>query len=440
MKVYMKDVKVVKTNRISDTVVFMAAYSVDKISKHVPRIRKKKAKDILSAHHVAAIISTDSILTQNGRFSYTEEHNHVKQETNFSFNHANKAECIENHKEEIAHFSRLLSLRHSAFLLLDETRFHINFLVDLDSFLVSIEGDLLQVDPVVFYMNGTFFINYELIDYQSGQPFDRNRIGGVRKNYNIIPVDKIRYFDNDGFADENRKISDIIFENVSTCFCDLTKQKYRNEDYSYLHNTLVITQKGIDIEQYLSKAIGSQLPNLNLQDLSGIEGFRYYSHDSFGIIELSTNSFRQQALYDGLLLESVKMYLCQQTVAGVQNIDNFEMLLHHNDYIESLQYLSHVPIITENAIKAFTSTNSFIHYKSELELKIRYYSRLAENKKSNSSRLLNILLYLLAVISSIGALDALQSQIGVSFKAGLIADILIFGALGIYWYMKDRKK
>lgn len=121
-------------------------------------------------------------------------------------------------------------------------------------------------------------------------------------------------------------------------------------------------------------------------------------------------------------------------------MNNLEKLLQQRAYIESLRYPSHVPIITDNALKVFTNTNSFIHHTSALDLKIQYFSMLQERQKAKSSRLLSILLYILAVISSIGALGTLDTEIGLSFKLGLTIIIPFFGALGAYWYYNEKKE
>ena len=71
---------------------------------------------------------------------------------------------------------------------------------------------------------------------------------------------------------------------------------------------------------------------MKLQNISGTKEFRYYSHDSFGLVEISSKVFSQQVLFDGLLLESVKMYLCLQSVIGVDQMNNLEKLLQQRAY------------------------------------------------------------------------------------------------------------
>lgn len=441
MKVAARQINKAKKADISDTVVFMAAYNIDKITKQFPRIwKKKKAKELIKSHHIAAIVSDNIVFTPNGRFSYTEEYDYVNQNTRISFGKNCDNIKTEKQQEELSRVSWLLTFRHSAHLLLDESLFRISFLIDMEPFLVSIYSNIIQVDPVVFFMNGVLFINYELIDFNSGKPFDRGKCKGVKSNYNILSVEKLKYFDELDFSDDNRKISDIIFSNVTDCFSDMTRKKYRTESFSFLHNTFIITKKGLNIEEFFQAAIGADIPNLKLQNISGTKEFRYYSHDSFGLVEISSKVFSQQVLFDGLLLESVKMYLCLQSVIGVDQMNNLEKLLQQRAYIESLRYPSHVPIITDNALKVFTNTNSFIHHTSALDLKIQYFSMLQERQKAKNSRLLSILLYILAVISSIGALGTLHTEIGLSFKLGLTIIIPFFGALGAYWYYNEKKE
>lgn len=183
MKVAARQINKAKKTDISDTVVFMAAYNIDKITKQFPQIwKKKKAKELIKSHHIAAIVSDNIVLTPNGRFSYTEEYDYVNQNTRISFGKNCDNIKTEKQQEELSRVSWLLTFRHSAHLLLDESLFRISFLIDMEPFLVSINSNTIQVDPVVFFMNGVLFINYELIDFNSGKPFDRGKCKGVKSN------------------------------------------------------------------------------------------------------------------------------------------------------------------------------------------------------------------------------------------------------------------
>lgn len=441
MGVKVRQVHVAKKTSISDSVIFMAAYNIDKISKNFPQIwKRKKVKELLKLHHITAIVSNNIILTPESRLSYAEEFCYVNQETKFSYGNNNKKDKIDDHLEELSKCSWILSLRHSAHLLLDESLFKISFLIDMAPFLVSIGSKILEVKAFAFFMNGVIFINYELTDLMTKKPFDRRKCKGVKSNYNILPIEKIKYLDGEDFITDNRKISDVIFDNIVECFTDIMRKKYRTKSFSFLHNTFIVTKQGLDVEAYIQRAIGADIPDLQLQNLSSTKDFGYYSYDSFGIIAGCSKDILRQVLFDGILLESVKMYLCLQPVLGVHEIDNLEKLLHQRDYIECLRYPSHVPIITDNALKAFTNTNSFIQYTSALDLKIHYFSILEDQKKAKNGRLLNLLLYLLAVVNSIGALGTLHSELNLSFIGGLVAVVLIFGALGAYWFFKDKRK
>ena len=104
----------------------MAAYNIDKITKQFPQIwKKKKAKELIKSHHIAAIVSDNIVLTPNGRFSYTEEYDYVNQNTRISFGKNCDNIKTEKQQEELSRVSWLLTFRHSAHLLLDESLFRI---------------------------------------------------------------------------------------------------------------------------------------------------------------------------------------------------------------------------------------------------------------------------------------------------------------------------
>lgn len=86
----------------------MAAYNIDKITKQFPQIwKKKKAKELIKSHHIAAIVSDNIVLTPNGRFSYTEEYDYVNQNTRISFGKNCDNIKTEKQQEELSRVSWL---------------------------------------------------------------------------------------------------------------------------------------------------------------------------------------------------------------------------------------------------------------------------------------------------------------------------------------------
>lgn len=108
-------------------------------------------------------------------------------------------------------------------------------------------------------------------------------------------------------------------------------------------------------------------------------------------------------------------------------------------HIERLLILTDVPIITLNTIDNMKETESFKRNQSAVNFKISYLRLKQERRKNNNALLLNVLLYLLALIGSISALQVLQSELGWSFKIGTIALVAVFIVLGAYWIWQEQK-
>ena len=81
-------------------------------------------------------------------------------------------------------------------------------------------------------------------------------------------------------------------------------------------------------------------------------------------------------------------------------------------------------------------------FRSALHLKISYLTAQNELKKSRNSAILNVLLYIISLLSAIGTLDVIEAHFGVPFKYSFIIVVTLF-ILGLFWgiieYRNHRK-
>lgn len=134
-----------------------------------------------------------------------------------------------------------LYMQHSAKALLDSTLIQINTCFNMERFLVMFGDDVYQVDPVAFIINGSLIVNFELIVFKSGLPIDSKSIYRRSHKFGIKSIDKIKYFNEDDFSEDHRRISDIIFENVYGFLTKSSNNKWEVVNYSYVHNVLVLS-------------------------------------------------------------------------------------------------------------------------------------------------------------------------------------------------------
>lgn len=422
-----------------DTVVFMTAYNINKLTKKLPSLRRKTGfEQLLKKHHISSFASDNTVVTSKGKVEYTITYDPIKQSSKCDFTVENKDKCLEDFQDDLKGTSWLLLLKHSAEKLFDKALYEISFCFNMKQFLVTINSELFQVDPLVFFLNGTAFVSYELIHFDSGVPLKSSEIHNVKSNYNTFPVENIRYFEEDSsFSPENRNISQIVLNNVYSFLNELTKFKYTVDSFSYLHNTLVITHPQNSVKDYIQTVAGAILPDLSLNNLSSTQDYSYYSFDSLGVITPLKPRDTSQILFDGLLLEALKTYLLLHLIIDFEITETLGTTLDRKMHIERLLYPASVPIITHNLIDNVKNTSSYKKYSAAIDFKINYLKMIQDRRLNANSRLLNMLLYALTLMSSIGTLQTLEDKFNLSFSCGLIIVGILFGGLGIFWLIKE---
>lgn len=95
-------------------------------------------------------------------------------------------------------------------------------------------------------------------------------------------------------------------------------------------------------------------------------------------------------------------------------------------------------IITHNAIENFKKTNTYKQYDKAIRFKIEALKDIQERKRISNGTFLNVLLYVLAALGGLQAVDILADRYGLSFSWGFAVVVILFGGLGILWYRKEK--
>lgn len=437
VKVYRKESL---QSKIQDTVIFMAAYDVHEFKKGFPHFwQRAKAKDLMKQHHIASMATNDTVVFQNGKLKYVTEYDPITQHTAFQFDVCDKEAKIEAFKDKIEKTNWQLYMMHSVQSLLDSELYKISFTFNLESFLVSINESIFQVDPVVFMLNGILFISYELIHFETGVPLTHDEIYGPHNNYNILPASHYKYFDQGAFEETDKKVSDIVFENIRTFLEDILQKRFSFGEFSFVHNSFVITNSGIDIDKYFMQVVGAELNNFHVQNISTTKAFSYYATEFLGICTGLNSDNLHNVMFDCLLLEAVKMYLCLNMIVDFEVTEEMEHLNDRQIYIERLCYPSHVPIITHKAIENIMQTITYKRYQSAIAYKKEALTLQRDRRRDKNSKLLNVLLYILSLFGCVEALSIFEDQYGLPFTWGLCAVLIVFGIGGLVWIYKEKK-
>lgn len=424
--------KKINTN---DRILFMTAYDISEIKKLSSLKRKKeKASTLMQKYHINAIVSKDIIITKNEKFSYKTEYDFIEAGTTFDFG------CDDRKNKEIfRELNWIMSLKNSFNNLLDDNLFCLEFCFDLEPFLVKIGNIIFKINPIAFIINGTFFIVYELSKAESNLPLELDEIYGRSNNYNIISVNSISYSGFDNFEKSNKRISDIIYENIITMMEEVSETRFY-VDYNYIHSIYVCTNKKLKINEFFKKVVGAEDQSIKTKNISTTKSFSYFSAEFLGVCRLNKPNVLGNALFDCLLLESIKMHIYVKLIFNYETTETLTSLLDKQIYLEHICYPKSVPIITCNLIENVKETFTYRKYKSAIEHKINALEIYQEREQNKNEKLLNILLYILAFLGSFEALEILENRFNLPFECGLILIVLFFGVLGAYWFIKGNHK
>lgn len=438
-KVRIKSKNNLSNSKANDCVVFMTAYKFNTFNKKIFHwIKREKIQNLLSKYHIESFATDNYLYTKKGCLKYIIDFNYYKQSAEFKFETYNKNDSFKNYQDEIDNISWVLSFKHSLNSLLDKTMFKFSIFITMESFLVSINSRLFQVEPIVFFFNSIAFINFELIDYLTGIPLKKDEIYGRDRNYNIIPIDGVQYFNEKQITIINKKkISDVIYDN----FIKLLAQfKYEIGSFSYLHNLLVISNSIPDIRSYFLNVISLQNLDFKLKNINENGLYKYYSQDYLGVVTEMLEENKQQALFDCQLLEVLKMYFFINQIVTLDIKEKLSEIINNRIYIDYLLFVPKLPIVTLNALDNIKQMTSFKRYKEAIDFKISYLNLLEEQKKNKNSIILNILIYILTFISGISAWQVLQTELGWSFKMSATILTSAFVIFGLFWIIRECKK
>ena len=212
---------------MDDTVLFLSAYNstqykatnwfLRNLRNVVPR-KKKQMQSLLEKHHISFVATEKIIASVDGKMEVKAQYDYVHQETTFSFKSKDSAEKENDASDFLKDSGFYINLRHAQSVLVDERYFKIEFTFWLEPFLVWINGQMYQIDAGAFMMNSVLFVVFEVINYKTGEPLTKDDVEGKAGNYNLLPVEKYQFFNEEKPVEAGIKISEIIYENISEFF------------------------------------------------------------------------------------------------------------------------------------------------------------------------------------------------------------------------------
>lgn len=418
----------------NDTIIFMSAYETTKYSKSSIILKKKpEISALLNEHHLSYILHDDKLISPRGVLKLYTEYDYVQQRTSFSFLPVNEKNGIDKLDEIIKQTGFCIKLLHAQSILSDISYFKLNFFFFMERFLVHSGERILQINPIAFLLNSTMIIAFEVIDFETGNTLGKDDIYGKTGNYNLLSINGYQFFGEEFVIPFNGKISEVIFNNVSSFFSEMTRDRFVPQNYSFIHDIIVLSNDISNIKEYFCCLIGTKDIPSPLVNISTTDSYQYYPQDGACVITKYSQNNIEIPLYNGIMLESIKMHILLNQIINLEITSDLNRVMCNNLYLENLFFSPHVPIETYNFLGYLYETNSFQHRKEATKLKISYLDAENETKKNRNGILLNVLLYIISLIGAIGTLDTLESRLNIPFKYSFSIVILIFLLLGIIW-------
>lgn len=433
---------------MDDTVFFISAYystqykALNWISRKIRQSfslsKNIKMQSLLKKYHLSFVATDEVFISPDGKAKIEARYDYVHQETVFSFNPQNGTNNDSNNMPFVKHSGFYLNLRHAQSVLLDDRYFKIKVIFWLSPFLVWINNQTYQVDAGAFMMNDVWFVVFEVIDYKTGKSLTKDDVGCKTKNYNLLLTEKYQFFDGKQPINAGMKIPEIIYEIVSGFTWELTNKCFYPEEYSFVHDTVVLSNSIENISDYLCKLIGTKTPASIIKDISTVEIYEYYPQDGCSVISnYDCNQFNA-VLYPAIILEAVKLYIYVFQISNLEEENEIHKLVRNDLYVQNLFYSPNLPIETHNLLNYVKESEAYKKHFQAFHLKISYLSTQNDLKKNRNATILNILLYIISLLGAIGTLDVIEAHFGVPFKYGFIA-VVVFFALGLIWWIIEYR-
>ena len=136
-------------------------------------------------------------------------------------------------------------------------------------------------------------------------------------------------------------------------------------------------------------------------------------------------------LYSAIILESLKLYIHIFQNSNLENETDLRRSVRNDIYLQNLFCSPNLPIETHNLLNYIKESEPYKKHAEALHLKISYLTAQNELKKSRNSAILNVLLYIISLLSAIGTLDVIEAHFGVPFKYSFIIVVTLF-ILGLF--------
>lgn len=430
--------------RIEDSVFFMTAFELYDLNGKENKIRRAKnkiiekmhrkdtnrVKQLLKKYHISMAITERYIITRNGTIEFRENYDRTTQQTKFEPKPL--GEHFKDYEKSVNDAIWCIYMKHSLYSLFDSNIFNIDVFFELESFVVRIKNKDYQIDSRACFFNDMPIVLFEVLDIETRKTIPINKIFGSENHFNLVKVDGVQYFDENIMKECGQLISKLIMNNILE-FMEAVLHRNIKREWYWINNLLVYSNNiaSEQVNEYCLNVLGDSRVDFSFTNLNTKDSYNYYSIDYMGLAIKNKDDVNYRAFYDFQILESLKMYVLLKQKIALAEAGHLKEIVDFRFKLDRLTCVSDVSIITLNYIKNIKRLESYIHSEELIDFKISYLKLIQERKQIKNTKLMNILLYILAVI---GGGNSICQFLG---EKKTLLFVCVFVVLGIFWFVRE---
>lgn len=420
-----------------DIVLFIDAYNtnVKRSRQSSIFVKPTTVQQLLKQSHIRYVAGNPYVISQSTVVENIQFFNSSKNSYDFRL-------ALNNEDFMIAKkcWGFYINLLETSLRLARETKFKLEAILELEPFQVWVNGCEYRVDSGAFSITGVFYIVFTLTDVKSGKMLSKDEFNLCEKDYNIIPVSKCAFWD-ENYSSICMSIPEIIAKRVRNFLRQFSKQTFDLCDNAILHNVAVVSNDIKDVNGYFRKLIGKNQYAKASKDIAATDSYKYFAQDKTSLITDYLPEDIDDIVYDTIFLEAIKLNVFAWQGKLLIDGKKVQETTRDHTYVHSMFYSPNATTQIDNLLEYIQTSRRFKMNEEVINLKLSCMKIENQRQGNINSMVLNVLLFFCTLLGSIATLDVLEKRIGFSFEKGLLIAGAVF-AFGVVWYIKEysRKK
>lgn len=299
----------------------------------------------------------------------------------------------------------------------------------------------MEVYSIAFmFANGIWCTAFSLYDCKKERFIASHEVCGRSHHFHLFDISCISY-DGEKWIDiEKNSISNIIIQQIGRFNLSALNIDFIQNNFTYYHSMLIMSNKIDDYEEYAHDVVGVDVLSVPLQNICPTKECEYFSQECFCIVSAYDDKDFEHLLYRHIALESLKLYYFVNLLVSYEQTTSLSKTYQQVLQLDILEHMMDTPVLTIEVLNNIRQLSSYARLKEAMEFKITYLNTQQEERKNQNATLLNLLLYILTLVSSIGTVYDLAKEFAWPIPWVLTIVIVLFAFGGACWYKREKDK